>query len=244
MLKRAGKVFLDFLFPIACLGCGRDDYYFCPDCAKKLDLYLNNSCFYCGARTFLGQTCVRCGEKYALDQVLAFGYFSCSLLEKIIYELKYQSVFLVSRDLAGAMFNAGQIKEFLKKDKKNILVPVPMSKSKERKRGYNQAGILARDLGKVSGNYVCQELLLKKQERKTQMKIKSRKQRRENVENVFEVRREELSRKPELIGKNIILIDDVITSGATLESCAVVLKRAGFKRVSGLAAARAGYQKN
>lgn len=112
------------------------------------------------------------------------------------------------------------------------IVPVPLHPRRLRERGYNQSGLLARELGKLTNLPVLQDGLIRTKEARPQVKASDVEERRRNVANAFVCQNEKVS------GKQIILVDDVCTSGATLESCALALKNKGAVGVWGLTLAR------
>ncbi|MBI2958090.1 MAG: ComF family protein [Chloroflexi bacterium] len=114
----------------------------------------------------------------------------------------------------------------------DILVPVPLHVHRMRERGYNQSTLLARDLGHTLNIPLDEENLLRRKDTPPQARTPSADQRQRNVSGAFAMR----SRK--LKGKRVLLIDDVCTSGATLDSCARVLKRAGSASVWGFTLAK------
>lgn len=112
------------------------------------------------------------------------------------------------------------------------IVPVPLHPRRLKERGYNQSGLLARELGELTNLPVIQDCLIRIKEARPQVKASDVKERRSNVANAFICQNEKIS------GKQIILVDDVCTSGATLESCASALKSKGAIMVWGLTLAR------
>jgi len=148
------------------------------------------------------------------------------VLKKALWMLKYQSVKQLARPLAEL------IKERIwkKLETENwLVVPVPLSKNKLRHRGYNQAELIAKEL---SGD-VRADILFKKFHTKSQVEVKDKEERLANIIGSFEVRNPETIR-----GKKIILIDDVLTTGATMREAKKVLKSAGAKKVVGVVVAR------
>ena len=148
------------------------------------------------------------------------------VLKKALWMLKYQGVKQLARPLAEI------IKERIWKKLETgdwLIVPVPLSKNKLRHRGYNQAELIAREL---PGN-VRADVLFKKFHTKSQVEVKDKEERLANIIGSFEVR------NPEKIkGKKIILIDDVLTTGATMREAKKVFKQAGAKKVVGVVVAR------
>jgi len=113
-----------------------------------------------------------------------------------------------------------------------VLVPVPLHKSRIRERGYNQSTLLAKELAKLSGLPLIRNSLIKHEKSMPQARSANVEERKKNVSGVFSVC------DGRLTGKSVILIDDVSTSGATLDACAGVLKQAGAISVWGLTLAR------
>ncbi|WP_310621809.1 ComF family protein [Flexibacterium corallicola] len=132
----------------------------------------------------------------------------------------------LSGQMAAMMYQAGRQK--LNEDK--LLVPVPLHSFRLWRRSFNQSALLARELGKLSGLDFSMDALVRKQSTRHQVGL-SRRERIENVQGAFEV-------SPDaqftLAGRSIVLIDDVLTTGATLDACNLALKAAGAKRVDTL----------
>lgn len=112
------------------------------------------------------------------------------------------------------------------------IVPVPLHPRRLRERGYNQSGLLVKELGRLTNLPVIEDSLIRVKEARPQVRASNVKERRRNVASAFICRDEKVS------GKQIILVDDVCTSGATLESCAAALKSKGAIMVWGLTLAR------
>ena len=148
------------------------------------------------------------------------------VLKKALWMPKYQGVKQLARPLAEI------IKERIWKKLETgdwLIVPVPLSQNKLRHRGYNQAELIA---GELSGD-VRADILFKKFHTKSQVEVKNREERLANIIGSFEIK------NPEKIkGKKIILIDDVLTTGATMREAKKVLKNAGAKKVVGIVVAR------
>jgi ComF family protein len=112
-----------------------------------------------------------------------------------------------------------------------VLVPVPLHPKRLRQRGYNQASLLAQELSKIIGLPVDEDALIRAQDVVPQARTKSAAERRQNVRHAFACNRN-------MADKQILLIDDVCTTGATLDACAIALKTAGASSVWGLTVAR------
>ena len=149
-----------------------------------------------------------------------------AVLKKALWMLKYQGVKQLAKPLAELV----RERIWKKLETENwLVVPVPLSKNKLRHRGYNQAEMIA---GELSDN-VRADILFKKFHTKSQVEVKDKEERLANIIGSFEIR------NPEKIkGKKIILIDDVLTTGATMREVKKVLKEAGAKKVIGVVVAR------
>ncbi len=113
-----------------------------------------------------------------------------------------------------------------------MLVPVPLHRKRLRERGYNQSALLAKQLGKLTGLPVEENCLVRQRPASPQARSSNVEERRQNVSGAFACVNDRLD------GKKVILIDDVATSGATLEACADALKDSGVSAVWGLTFAR------
>ena len=114
----------------------------------------------------------------------------------------------------------------------DVIVPVPLHSHRLRERGYNQAALLAREMARQCGLLLDEQTLVRQRATAPQVELDVR-QRKENVRGAFS------TRCNALIGRNVLLVDDVCTTGATLEACAQVLREAGAREIRALTAARA-----
>lgn len=198
--------------------CKKPKTFLCGDCAALLDLSRNH---------FPDRT-----QKY-LNDICAAGSYDNPYLKKLIAAFKYEP-FL--RSLAAPLakliadhFALAQIQP----DRNAIIVPVPLAQKRLRWRGYNQAASLARELGHLWRLPVNSNILVRSRETQNQASLQGS-ARRQNIKNAF------TSPDPSAIkNKTVYLVDDVITTGATMDECAKVLKRRGAATVIGLAIARA-----
>jgi ComF family protein len=209
---------LDLLFPKKCVGCGKEGIWFCSDCITRI------SC------QELPYTRLSSSN---LDGLIAVAHFKDPLKEAI-HALKYDGV----KELAEPLSNL--LVQHLKDERlrfvrqmEPLLIPIPLHKSKEIERGFNQSALLSEKLGQKLNLKTEKNFLVKTKKTPAQVKLKG-KERRENVKNVFSF----VGDKKKIKGKTILLVDDVMTTGSTLNECAKVLKRAGAKKVWGLVLAK------
>jgi ComF family protein len=207
------KFILDTIFPIECLGCGREGVWLCEECLGKIGVDKHS----------LG------GE--SLEKILTFYSYDNEILKKAIHFLKYRFVEDLALPLGNLLAN-GVNAESRRPEKDFILMPVPLYKKRLLGRGFNQAALLARGLSDRFGLEIEEKVLERVRQTVPQVDLEE-KERKDNVKNVFSVR--DILR---VKNKKIILVDDVITTGATIEECGKVLKLSGAKEVWGVALAK------
>jgi ComF family protein len=149
-------------------------------------------------------------------------------MRQAIHELKYHNLRAICSSLAEFLAAYLQVNPV----PGEVLVPVPLYPRRLRERGYNQSSLLARELGRLTALPVVEDSLYRSKDGLPQAKTATAEDRRRNVTDAFSCRDGKLS------GKHVLLVDDVCTSGATLEACAVALKAAGAVSVWGLTLAR------
>lgn len=179
------------------------------------------ACFYCNHYGD-GRTCKSCRSKTSLDG-LHVAYYYEPPLDQLIYQLKYYG----NRDVASLFANA--IARQMPDVGDILLTYVPVSGGRMRERGYNQAELLARGVASMLNQPLHRTLL---RVRSAEQIGQGRTQRYEAVTDNFVALGSRVS------GRNVVIIDDVVTSGATLNECARVLKQASAKAVWGLALAK------
>lgn len=235
---------LDLIFPTECLSCGAEDSWLCYECLKKIKLNDQQHCPVCKIENEFGAVCVDCQENYFLDGVLIAGHYDDQVLQAAIKTFKYNFVLAVGERLAeflaiflknifskNIFINSGSGNNFIKTFKNAILMPVPLHRSRQRWRGFNQANILAQNLAQYFDLSVNSDSLLRIKKTKSQAKLDAS-GRHENVKGSFSWKANNL------LGQNIIIIDDVATTNSTLNECARVLKAAGAGQVWGLVVAK------
>ena len=191
-------------------------------------------CQRCGRPESSGALCAGCwGQKSSLDAVRSVFIFE-GIVRQAVHEFKYRNVQAASGCLAGYMS-----RYFLDNGLGgDMLVPVPLHERRLRERGYNQSQLLAADLSQQVSVEVNAALVKRVRNTGPQARSAGVDQRRVNMENAFVCTSEEAA------GRDIVVIDDVCTSGATLESCASALKSAGANRVLGFTLAREIYHRS
>ncbi|HVF69004.1 MAG TPA: ComF family protein [Xanthomonadales bacterium] len=172
-----------------------------------------------------------CKTKYTPDGVFSSLVYK-GVVKKLVYKFKYNPNLIDLKNSLIDLFYEGIIqKEAFYKvlSEDSILVPIPLYKTKMRKRGYNQSHILAKGLGKRL-NIPILDCLERIRDTKTQVGLK-KEEREENIKGALRIKKQELRIKD---SKHVFLIDDVVTSGATLKEAAKVLKKGGVGKVYGI----------
>lgn len=233
---------LDLFFPKFCLGCKKEGVFLCEDCRTLLDISEFDYCL-CDKKPFRlppeskNGKCQRCQNKKLSGLYFALSYKENSLTKKLIRQFKYQPYIKeLSQTLASIL-----IEHFLLSKKNtdeiwqnSILIPVPLDTKKLKTRGYNQSEELANELSKILKIPVFSDVLLKTKNTPPQMEL-SKQEREKNLINAFCVRN-----SAKISGKKIFLVDDVYTTGSTMEQCATVLRENKAKSVWGITISREG----
>lgn len=186
----------------------------------------------CERASIAGATHPACRTKYSLDKLISFFRFD-GPIKSIIHRLKYKPWIA---DLASITINivmSNNRETYREQFKGFTVIPVPLHKNRQRSRGFNQAGLIGKEIAKQLGLEFKDGILKRATNTRPQIELKG-KERRENIKNAFAT-----TNNHELQTMNsVLLIDDVWTTGSTLRVCANVLKRAGAKKVWAMTLAR------
>lgn len=224
--------FIDFLFPRRCPVC--DDIVMpkgrliCPECLKKLSFVKNPVCKKCGKEVISTDTefcfdCIRHKRTFEYGRGLVnYEENTRQSMAKIKYRNKREYL-----DFYGEAICV-RYHTIIRRMDADVLVPVPVHPSRKRERGFNQAELLARRIGERLGIPVCPDMLIRNKKTMPQKGLDPV-GRLKNLEEAF-------SAGKLLKGvEGVILVDDIYTTGSTIEACTRALKRAGIKRVYFLA---------
>ena len=228
-LKDLWNDFFGLLFPRICYGCGnhlvKNEHLICTECyvvIPRTNFHTKKDNL--AEQVFYG----RC----KIESAAAFSYFNKgSRIRKLIHSLKYDGIREIGHELGKIYGLSLKSSGFL--DGVDFIVPVPLHKSKERTRGFNQSETIAVGISEATGLPLITNAIERRFATLTQTKH-SKTDRWDNVEGVFALKNQEL-----LAGKHILLVDDVITTGATMESCVNEILKAENAKVSLVALAYA-----
>lgn len=246
MFEKTKILILDTLFPIYCLNCHREGFWLCEECFSQIEVLSFQVCPRCEKIIIEGgKLCSRCqrlsrkNKDFPLESLLVSSQYISGHIAKMIHLFKYNFIEDLKIPLGKLMVKSLLNHQIPLPD---ILIPVPLHKRKMRARGFNQSELLADFLGENLAPGitlpVLKDTLKRKRGALSQMKIKNYKERQKNIQGVFAV-----SQKTGLKNKNILLVDDVATTGATLLECARVLKAAGVRKVSAIVIARQEFKR-
>jgi len=223
------KTVKDTLFPVFCFGCKTEGEWVCEACFGKLDVSGVFDCPVCHASTVAGVSCVSCRDVSNIrSQISIMKYEERGLVGKMIHALKY--------------FHAEDVKEifdkiisqFMRENRDllahiDVVAPVPLHRRRYAERGFNQATLIARTVAREF-DVPLDECVKRVRYTKQQVKL-SKQGRVKNVADAFVC-------KKDMSGKHVLLVDDVFTTGSTVQSCAEVILDVGASEVHGFSVAR------
>lgn len=232
LFTKTKNILLDILFPPLCVKCEKplsnSSLAICEPCFSSLSAHTALFCSACLRRLPLNKKSCHRESSYILG---AAGNYDDATLKSLIHTLKYNGLKQAAYPLASFLILYSKKANL---DFKNYLaIPIPLSKKRLRERGFNQAEIIARIFAEHHKLEMRSDLLKKISHTKPQAGL-NRSERETNLRNCFRV-----CAASEINGRNVLLIDDVCTTGSTLNEASRVLKEAGAKKIIALVAAKA-----
>lgn len=217
---------LDLLFPKKCVGCGRVGSYLCRVCFSKISYVEKPVCPVCQRQAVGGKTHPGCRGRYKLDGLIVLLKYKWPV-DAAIKKIKYKWIYSIEEILVSFI-----VRDFWKSDVPDfdLLMPIPLHAKRKKWRGFNQAEIIAKDLAEKFKVKLGRGLI-RNRETKTQVGL-SKDERKKNISGAFS-----LISTVGVKGKNILLVDDVYTTGATMSEACKVLKKAGAGEVWALCSA-------
>ena len=221
---------VDWIYPPNCGGCQKFGERWCIDCQNKVTPVGPHVCSRCGNFTTDGGLCPNCSASLPPYLALRSWGIFVGPLREAIHKLKYHHDIGLGEALASHLIDL-----FLSTGwEVDLITPVPLNASRLQERGYNQSALLARPLSQITHVRYQPAAVVRIRNTRSQVGLNAH----ERIENV----RDAFISQPQIIkGKNILLIDDVTTTGATISACARALMDAGAGSVYGLTLARSGY---
>lgn len=218
---------LNLLFPSRCVSCHRSGGLICSACQDEIEFIRPPLCPMCGQATSAPRLCPSCRRTpLQIHGIRAVAYLE-GTLRTAIHRFKYSNM----RPLAAPL---GQLaSEYLAQNHlpADVIVPVPLHRQRLKERGYNQAALVANEIHKALDIPLMDNILIRVKSTIPQVGLNAL-ERRENVKGAFDCTQSGLK------GRSVLLVDDVCTTGATLEACSVALRRVGVRLVWGLVLAR------
>jgi len=244
-LHDAGNFFIDTFFPVSCILCGKESLFICAECQTTLQKAPFEQCIHCKKPSVLGATHPGCKSPYGADGLISFFDYRDKKVSKIIISGKYKSLPGAFAEFSHIIANKMKTPGFSSASwlTNFTLVPIPLSPSRQRWRGFNQSEIICATLSEHL-NLPMLHALQRQKNTKTQKDLK-RDERIKNVANAFVLSEKIYNLKSlpgrqtgSILNQNFVLIDDVTTTGSTLLEAVKVLKRNGANKVWCLTIAR------
>ncbi len=227
-LLALGRAFLDLLFPPRCGGCGAVGSWFCARCWDALPWIVPPVCGRCGTPIPRAGFCPACAALPPSPVHIRSATYFEGPVREAVHRLKYAG----QRPLAGPLALVLYQMWCQQGLQAEVLVPIPLHPDRERERGFNQAALLAKELGRLAGVPVDGVSLRKVRATLPQVGL-SREERRKNVAGAFQCAEGAVQ------GKRVALVDDVCTTGATLYAAGQALLEGGATEVWAVTVARA-----
>lgn len=231
---------LDLCYPRDCYFCRQsvgEEGHICQECLERLSLHRNPACIRCGAEStlrdgpdFICSDCLR--HPPAIERTFIVARYE-NALRDLIHTFKYRKGLWLTEDLGRYLF-ATYLERILGAGIHiDALIPIPIQPAKHRHRGYNQTQLLANYLARQTHLPILKHVLKRVNTGITSQTRLHRSERLQNAKRAYH-----LTASTSLAGKHILLIDDVVTTGATCNTCAELLRSAGATKVYVLALAR------
>lgn len=216
LIKKIYNFILDFIFPIECLGCNQEDAYLCPDCLKKIKIYNTPPPFE--------------HPLVYLNGIISAADYNQRLLQDVIHHFKFRFIQELAEPLAKILAEFWQNYNGVMVNP--LIIPVPLNKKRLLERGFNQSELIALLFANRFNYTLLTDVVIRSKNTAHQVGL-NKKNRLANVQNAFQI-----TDIDAIKNQTIILIDDVVTTGSTLEEIAKILKAKGAKEVWGLTVAK------
>lgn len=226
LLRGGWSSALDLIYPRRCVGCGSQGAFVCAQCRPSLVIAGPPRCPRCWK--VASEICPDCSADPVIDGLRSAFLYDGPARQSVL-ALKYEGVSAAADELAGLM--AHTLEGWTGGG--DVMVPVPLHRSRRRSRGFNQSALLARGYSRHVGLEVSEGLLKRARATQSQASGLNADERRANVEGAFLA-------ADSLDGRSVLLVDDVVTTGATIRACARALRDGGAAAVHAVSFARQG----
>jgi competence protein ComFC len=220
-LKTSWLTVIDLIFPAFCLVCEIEGTYLCRECSHKMPRLEKQKCLMCQKPSAFGRTHPDCGQNKINGIISVLDYHNPQV-KNIIETFKYKFVSSLSYQLSVLLMDEINNHALLEYFKEFTVIPVPLHRQRLRWRGFNQSQLLAQELSTILNAPYDDGIIKRIKNTKPQVRL-SKEQRKENISKAFMV-----LKPPPL---KCLIVDDVVTTGSTLNEICKILKRSGCKEV-------------
>lgn len=221
-IRKLGTEIADLIFPIMCTVCGAEGQFLCPSCQAKLPRLENQFCIVCKKPAAYGKTHIDCVSRNTIDGILSALTYKSPDVQRLIATFKYQFIHGLGGPLSAMIVQAISNQQLQGYFSDFTILPVPLHKRRLNWRGFNQAELLAETLCHDLNTDINHDLVARTKFTQPQTTLTAA-ARKTNIENAFEVTRP-------VTGK-FLLVDDVVTTGSTLNEIAKLLKKNGASEI-------------
>jgi len=231
------KEILDIIYPskILCLFCRKEpgddnDYELCRSCMSLLPFLSEKICMKCGRPILVmgpDGVCSECKSTYRYFDCVASVFEFSGIIQGALYRLKFDGEMEIAQAIGKFMADKLQKTGW----EIDVIIPVPLHPDRLSERGFNQSYLLSQEIGRRCNIDVYGEVLIRQRYTESQVPL-SRLQRMRNVKDAFSIKESRVIKD-----RNVLLVDDIMTTGATLNECSSILKKHGARKVYCLAAA-------
>ena len=220
------KFLKDLIAPKKCYSCKKEWYFLCNKCFLKIEIF-DSICYVCKWKTDNFEIHKECSQDVFYDKIIVLSHYKNKIIKKLIKDFKFYSKKDIWEDfwfyLRELFFNTEVYKDY----SDYIIIYTPMSFFKKIKRWYNQSEFLAKIISKKT-NIKIEKNIIKKYKSTRQQSTLSKKQRLENLKNCFKINKKQIDK---IDNKNIILVDDVISTWTTINEISKILKQNWAKKI-------------
>lgn len=226
VLRQTAEGLLDLIYPPVCLACRMQGAsYVCESCLAKIEPVAPPYCEVCG-RTIVGAGCRNClARSRSFAKARAAADYS-GVMKDLVHEFKYHGARCLADPLSRFMYDFAERTSAVDLQKADCLIPVPIHAIRKRIRGYNQSELLADGMSRLSGIPALRNVLTRRIYTRPQVEL-SREQRMTNMQAAFHAETPHA-----VVGKTVLLIDDVSTTSSTIHECSKILLDSGALEVN------------